>query len=143
MGADVSDDVGDLRVAHHVADRRHAFEAPKHHAEHELGRAEVLVVRERRIGAGADRAFRVRLMAGGADMTVQVRPALFRKFPPVAHAGVLRRRFIGQRRQANSRRNGERKRAERDPSHVATTRLCRRAIASSAERIAPSCQAGM
>ena len=81
MGADISDDVGDLRVAHHVADRRHALQAPEQHGQHEVGRSEVLVVRKRRIGSGADRAFRVRLVAGCADMTVQVRPALFGKRP--------------------------------------------------------------
>ncbi len=68
MGAHVVDDVGDLRVAHHVSDRRHGFQPTKQDAHHEVSRSELLVGDERRIGPSADCAFRVGLMTAGADI---------------------------------------------------------------------------
>ena len=62
MGAHVVDDVGDLRVAHHVSDWRHAFQPVKLRPSPKVNRIKVLVGDERGIGPSADGAFRVRLM---------------------------------------------------------------------------------
>ena len=72
-----------------------SFSPSKQHSQHEVGRNKVLVLGERRIGAGADRAFRVGLMTGGADVSEQVRSALLAELPTVAHERTFRRGVIG------------------------------------------------
>lgn len=71
MAADVVDDVGDLLVAHHGADRRHAVQAVQHHGERIAGSGELLVIGERRIVAGALRAAAVLHVAPLTDAGVQ------------------------------------------------------------------------
>ena len=55
----------------------------------------VLVGDERRIGAGADRAFGVRLVTGCADVSEQVSPALLAEFPAPAQSRAWRRSVTG------------------------------------------------
>ena len=88
MAAEVVHHVRNLLVAHHAAQRRHVPLAADHDPQHGIGGGQLPVRGEGRIGAGAGGALGVGLVAGGADVGVDRRAALFGEFLPGAEEGL-------------------------------------------------------